>query len=312
VWDFSPLRFFGGDNFSIFFTYRQHYSSSAHISGMQSSVKSALLIIIVALILLGVSVFGFPEPGEFFHTQGHFSYYVDEPYTTIPSASTWEHILNATGIDNQSARLVLASVQFNSISEHNDTEYRLDFLANTSFGREREYGIWGTLNRSSQINRVYWRADDPDSWRNGLSSFNRHMSHPSGFLTDIGQMNFSCIGYPEETLMGLDFTTMGPKKFTDDENFALYVFANGTFIPLSEISLDPTGHGSVLWLTELTSIDPPGGMTGSSVAVIVSPSFITPSDRIVFLNHSELRVPKSGPRLVVVPRPQTAPNHSIV
>lgn len=50
---------------------------------MHSSVKPAVLIIAVALCILVISV-GFPSLGEFFHTQGHVSYYTDEPYARYP------------------------------------------------------------------------------------------------------------------------------------------------------------------------------------------------------------------------------------
>jgi hypothetical protein len=171
--------------------------------------------------------------------------------------------------------------------------------------------VWGTLNRSSRSNRIFWKADDPDSRVDTDSSFNRtNMSHPAAVLADIGQMNFTRIGYQKENLMSLEFTTLRARHFSDDQNSALYFFANGTFTPLSAIEKDPAGPGSLLELIELTSIDPPGGMTGSGVAVIVSPSMITPADRIVYRNLSEPRVPKPGPRVYVVTRPRTTLNQS--
>lgn len=218
-----------------------------------------------------------------------------------------------TEINNQSARLVGTTVTFNSISENNDTEYRLDFLANTSSGQEREYRVWGTLNRSTRSNRISWWVDNPDHWIDKDSPFNRQkMCHPAAVLADVGQMNFTRIGYLEENLMSLEFTTMGARNFSEDQNSALYLFANGTFILLSAIYKDPTGPGSVLELIELTSIDPPGGMTGSGVAVIISPSMITPADRIVYLNLSEPRVPQPGPRVSVMARPRPTLNQSSV
>lgn len=217
----------------------------------------------------------------------------DEPSRTLPRIVSWGDILNSTGADNQSARLESMRVTFNDMSHNNDTTYTLNFWANSPEGAVTGYSVMGLLNRSTRDSQTSWLIRDPNpSGRESIAGEIRaHMPHPAGILDDIRLMNFSAIGYPEEKIFNLDISTNDPSGFKD-ENFALFFFDKGTFVPLSEIRLSGSGRGSVITLSELTTYEPSRTiMGGRGAAIIVSRSMIGPPDSIVFLNGTKFFEP---------------------